>query len=179
MAQQDVPFDAYAVQTVRIMQQYGILLTTLDAAGKPNSMAIGWGTIGSIWSKPVFVVLVRPSRYTYGLLEQRGEFTVNVIPPDMQPIVEYCGTVSGRDRDKFADKGLTPLPAKTIATPNIAQAVVNYECKVVHRNDLLPAQLAEDIARSAYPQGDFHRVYFGQILHVQADADAAARLGAG
>ena len=91
--------------------------------------------------------------------------------------MEYCGTVSGRDADKFADKGLTPQPAKTIQTPIIEQAVIDYECKVVHKNDVIPDQLSPDIRRSAYGAGDYHRIYFGQILNVQADLDAVKRLG--
>ena len=55
----------------------GALLTT-KADGQVNTMTIGWGQIGVIWSKPVFTVLVRESRHTKGLLDKSGEFTVNV-----------------------------------------------------------------------------------------------------
>ena len=52
----------------------GILLTTGEQG---NPMTIGWGMLGRIWSKPVFTVLVRPSRYSFGLLEALPEFAVN------------------------------------------------------------------------------------------------------
>ena len=173
MSKQDVAHDSYAVESTRTMHQTGLLLVTKAEDGKPNAMTIGWGTIGMIWSKPIFIVLVRPSRYTYGLLEETGEFTVNLMPPEMGPVVEFCGTASGRDHDKFAEKGLTATPAKQIATPIIEQSLVAYECKVVHKNDILPEALIEDIKDSAYSSGDFHRVYYGQILNVQAEAGAA------
>ena len=176
MAKQDVEFDTYMVATTRVMHKTGILLTTKDKQGKPNTMAIGWGTIGVIWGKPIFVVFVRPSRYTYGLLEDAEEFTVNVMPPEMSEVVEYCGTKSGRDTDKFADKHLTPAPAKAITTPILDHALIAYECKVVHKNDVVPDELADDIKGSAYPSGDYHRIYFGEILHVQAEPNAAERL---
>ncbi|GAI27467.1 unnamed protein product, partial [marine sediment metagenome] len=53
---------------------------------------------------------------------------------------------------------------------------IHYECRVVHKNDVIPDELTEDIRNSAYRQGDFHRIYFGKILAVYADADAKKRL---
>jgi len=53
----------YFAQTIQRMREDGLLLVTLGADGKANVMTIGWGTMGSIWSRPVFIVLVRPSRH--------------------------------------------------------------------------------------------------------------------
>jgi len=164
MALIEIDYKEAMAQTAESLASGGILLTSQKAKGKPNSMAIGWGTIGSIWSRPVFIVLVRPSRYTFGLIESSGEFTVNVPPDELKDTVMYCGSVSGRDHDKFAEKNLTPLPGKAVACPIIKECVINYECKVIHSNDLVNANLDPEIVAAAYPKGDFHRVYFGQIL---------------
>lgn len=176
MARQDVAFDAYLVETLRAMHQHGLLLTTLDGDGRANTMAIGWGTPGIIWGKPIFTVFVRPSRHTYDLLEGNGDFTINVLPPSMKDVIEYCGTVSGRDADKFLEKHLTAVPARSVSAPVIDQSLITYECRTVHRNDLRPDALAVDIKDSAYAAGDYHRLYFGLILHVQAESDTAERL---
>jgi len=162
---------------MRRMREDGLLLVTAGAGGKPNVMTIGWGTIGSIWSRPVFLVLVRPSRYSYTRLEESGgDFTVNVPPRELAEVVAYCGTVSGRDHDKFVEKHLTPTPSRQVRAPIIRECVIHYECRTLHRNDLAPDTLAQAVQDEFYAQGDYHRVYFGEIVAVYADEDAAKRL---
>ena len=88
----------------------------------------------------------------------------------------YFGNVSGRDYDKFKQKRLTTTPGRKIKSPIIEECAIHYECRVVHKNDVIPDKLAEEILGSAYRQGDFHRIYFGEILAVYADADAKNKL---
>ncbi len=152
-----------------IMGRMGLLLVSIDADGSPNAMTIGWGTIGIIWGKPIFEVLVRPSRYTYNLIEQTGDFTVNIPTPEMADIVSFCGSVSGRDHDKFKEKGLIAVPSKNVKSPIIEQCTINYECKVVHKNDVIKEKLDGKILSSAYKSGDFHTIYYGEILRVCAN----------
>ena len=80
----------------------GVLLTT-KAGGKVNTMTIGWGTLGIEWGKPIFTAFVRKSRHTYKMLEENGEFTINVPMGQVDKnILAVCGTKSGRDMDKIA-----------------------------------------------------------------------------
>jgi flavin reductase (DIM6/NTAB) family NADH-FMN oxidoreductase RutF len=159
-------YPALARETYARMSNGGILLASQDAGGKLNPMTIGWGVFGWIWARPVFTVLVRPSRYTFGCLEATGDFTVNVQAADRRDIVDLCGTTSGRDRDKMFELGLTPLPSRQITSAGIADCPLVFECRVVHKNDVLPPELSDDITTEYYPKGDVHRVYFGQILAV-------------
>ena len=168
----EVSYADYLKETLDALRKPGLLLVSADASGKPNAMTIGWGTIGIIWGKPIFVVLVRPSRYTHGLIEQMEDFTVNVPSADMADVVAFCGSASGRDHDKFAEKGLVAVPGRKVKSPIIDQCVIHYECKVVHKNDVLKDNLASEIVSSAYPRGDFHTIYFGEILSVYASPDA-------
>jgi len=165
----EIPFDSRIQETLAALADPGLLLVTQGKDGKPNAMTIGWGTVGTVWGQPMFVVLVRPSRYSYGLLEENGDFTVNVMPDAMEDVILYCGTVSGRDADKFADKGLAPMPAVEVNAPIIAESRIAYECRTVGTTDLLPEGLEEAIRQSAYPKDDYHRVYFGKILCTRAD----------
>ncbi|MFB3828901.1 MAG: flavin reductase family protein [Bryobacteraceae bacterium] len=176
MAKKTIRYSDYFDQTMQRMRQDGLLLVTTDAGGKPNVMTIGWGAVGSIWGRPTFIVLVRPSRYTYSRLEQVGEFTVNVPPRELAAAVNLCGTVSGRDGDKFQQAGLSLTPGRQVRPPVIAECVVHYECRTLHRNDVVPAALVQAVLDDAYPTGDFHRVYFGEIVAAYADEDAAERL---
>lgn len=141
-----------------------VLLCCVDENGKPNAMAIGWGTVGIIWNRPVFVAFVRPSRYTYQLIEKTGDFTVNIADEGDKEIVNYCGTVSGKTHDKFKEKNLTPLKSEYIKSPLIKECRINIECKVIAKVDLIPEFVDEKIKKEAYPSGNYHRIYFGEIL---------------
>ena len=73
-------------------------------------------------------------------------------------------SVSGRDHDKFQEKGLTVVPLSKVRTPMIRECILHYECQVVHKNDLSSSELKAPIVPKFYPEGDFHRLYFGEIL---------------
>ena len=90
-----VRYTDYFAQTIQRMQEDGLLLVSTGADGKANVMTIGWGTFGCIWSRPIFIVLVRPSRYTYSRLEQVNDFTVNVPPPELAAAASHSGQFQG------------------------------------------------------------------------------------
>ncbi|OGG44673.1 MAG: hypothetical protein A3F84_11545 [Candidatus Handelsmanbacteria bacterium RIFCSPLOWO2_12_FULL_64_10] len=166
----------YFAETMAVMRNEGLLLASVGKDRRPNVMTIGWGTLGSVWGRPVFLVLVRPSRFTYGLLEQAGDFTVNVPPASLAETVAFCGMASGRQHDKFREKGLTASAGKRVRSPIVKECVIHYECRTIHRNDVVAEALAPDIRSGSYPKGDLHRVYFGEVLAVYADPDARERL---
>jgi len=166
----------YLAETIHSLGHEGLLLASVSPVGKPNAMAIGWGQIGVMWRMPILVVPVRVSRYTFQCIEHTRDFTVNVVPAEMTEVVEFCGSCSGRDRDKFAEKGLIALPGQKVKSPIIEQCVINYECRVVGFTNVEPGNLTEQVKQSCYPQGDFHRMYFGEILRVCADPDARKRV---
>jgi flavin reductase (DIM6/NTAB) family NADH-FMN oxidoreductase RutF len=176
MAKVLVPFTTYFDTTIRHMREEGLLLATMGSDGKPNVMTIGWGTIGSIWARPIFVVLVRKSRYSHSRLEQVSDFTVNVLPTELAATAALCGSISGRDHQKFEEAHLTPLPSREVRSPVIKECVVHYECRTVHRVDMAPDSLVQGIHEQFYKNGDFHRIYFGEIVASYADEDADKRL---
>lgn len=154
----------------RIMEAIdeGILLTTA-ADGEKDTMVIGWGHIGVIWGKPVFVAYVRESRHTKSLVEKNGEFTVNTpLAPIDKNIIAVCGTKSGRDMDKFAELGLETEDGLTVSVPGIRQLPLTLECKVIYRQDQDSAALHPDVMARYYKpgtrnEGDYHTMYFGEI----------------
>lgn len=143
----------------------GILLTT-KSADTADTMTIGWGTMGTDWSIPVFTVFVRESRFTKELLDQSGEFTINVPMPgqNVSQIIAYCGTRSGRDVDKFEQLHLHTIPGVRVDVPAIAELPLTLECKVIYRQDQDPAAIGQDILDRHYPKGDFHTAYTAQIV---------------
>ena len=97
---------------------------------KPNIVTVAW--TGTICSDPAMVsISVRPERYSHDIIEETGEFVINLVTKDLTYATDYCGVMSGRDVDKFKEMNLTPLPSKMIDAVGIEDSPVNIECKVV------------------------------------------------
>lgn len=148
----------------QVLHGDGAFLVALDRNGRPNAMTIGWLQLGTVWGRPVCLVLVRPSRYTHGCIEHSGAFTVNVPRGAMAEELAFCGSRSGRDTDKFAELGLQTMPGKKVPLPVLAGCAVAYECRVVAQATLLPEGIRDaGIRAKYYPRGDFHTLFFGEI----------------
>ncbi len=149
----------------RALQNGGVYLNSRDGE-KINSMVIGWGHIGRIWNRPAFVAYVRRRRYTRELLDRNPEFTVSVpLTGQNRKAFEICGMKSGRDRDKFAEAGLTAVPAEAISVPAIREFPLTLECRVVYRQEQVAADLPEDIrARFYSDETEDHVAYYGEIV---------------
>ncbi len=159
----------YVVETNKLMRDGGLLLVSKDE--NPNAMTIGWGFLGTMWSKPVFVVAVRYSRYTYKLLEGMDSFTVCLPSKDMEDVLTVCGTKSGRDMDKFKELKLTPVDGETVDAPYIEECPVHFECKVVYKDEMAEGRLAEPLQGQMYGTKDWHVLYYGEILGCYEAAD--------
>lgn len=158
----EIPYNEYAREMTEILSK-GAFLTT-ESGGKVNTMTIAWGSIGFMWGKPVFMAMVRPSRFTYELLENSRQFTVSIPLKDMHTALGICGSKSGRNTDKLAAANLTTVPGKKIPTPVIAGCGLHYECKVVYKQEMVPALLDKELQDKWYGSGDCHTLYFGEIL---------------
>lgn len=102
---------------------------------KPNIITIAW--TGNICSGrfPKAYISVRPERYSYGLIRESREFVINLTTAALVRAADFCGVKSGRDVDKFAHLGLTPLPAREVSCPIIGESPVSLECRVT---DIIP-----------------------------------------
>lgn len=118
---------------------------------KYNLVTVAWA--GTICSTPPMVsISLRPERYSRGLLESTREFTVNVPSATQAKQVDYCGMVSGRDKDKFRECGFTASAGKFVKAPVVAECPLALECRVTQ----------------SIPLGT-HILYLGEVLAVQAD----------
>lgn len=131
----------------------------------PNTMTIGWGAIGFFWNRPVFLAVVRASRHTHGMLLSSGTFTVSVpTKNDLKQELAFAGTISGRDVDKFSGHGLTPAPARKVDAPIVQECGLHFECRVRLTQDMTPDRMDPSVLKTAYPNGDLHTMFFGEIL---------------
>ena len=169
MDKRDIVYTQYLSQTFHAMKQTGLLLASTDGKGTNNIMAIGWGVVGIIWREPVFMVLVRPSRFTCELIEATKDFTVNVPSQELEEVVSFCGSISGRSCDKFKEQKLTATAGRKVKSPIVDECFIHYECRVIYKSDVVPSELAPDIPPMVYSRGDYHRLFFGHILSVYAN----------
>jgi len=102
-----------------------------DSNGKPNIMVIAWG--GICCSQPPCVTIsLRKATYTYGCIMERKAYTINIPAATLVKEVDYAGTTSGRNVDKFAMAKLTPVRSELVDAPYIHEFPVVIECRVIH-----------------------------------------------
>ena len=129
-----------------------------------NTMTIGWGQLGRIWRVPTCTVFVKHKRFTETFMEKSDYFTVSVLPESMKDALDFCGTKSGRDVDKFEACGLTVAYGEGDA-PYIAEAEIVLVCKKLYAQDMDTMCIADDGPMTRfYADGDYHRIYIGQVV---------------
>ena len=167
-------FDVYH-ETIDKLTGEGILLVAGDP---PNPMTIGWATFGHIWHKQIMTVLVRPTRYTYGIMENVRDFSICVLHDDDVKALSLCGTKSGRDTDKIKTCDFRVEKCSKAQAWFIAGSEIHFECRIVHKHKIDPDTLDPPIIDRYYPQRDFHMVYYGEILgvYLHTNADNASNV---
>ena len=106
-----------------------VLAVSVGSEGPADIIALGWKMFTS-GNPPMVAISVGLTRHSHKLIQEAGEFVLSAPGEDMAEAVLFTGTRSGRDTDKFAETGLTALPAKVVKPPLIGQALVNLECVV-------------------------------------------------
>lgn len=143
------------------------LLTSGDfQAGHFNCMTISWGSLGTIWNRPFAQVAVRPTRYTFEFIDKYPDFSLCGFSKDFRPALQLLGTISGRDGNKIAQAGLTPVASTQIGSPSFAEASLVLECRKMYSQDMDPQSFIDPGIMNNYSKQDDHRLYFGEILGV-------------
>lgn len=127
------------------------LVSCSNGEGKGNVITLAW--VGTVCSEPpVLSIAIRRGKYSHGLIKASGEFVVNVPTEELLRATDICGTLSGRNTDKWQRAGLTPAPASRVRAPLIAECPISLECVV--RETLSPGS---------------HDVFLGEVVasHVE------------
>ena len=128
-----------------------VMVSVADNEGNANIITVAWaGTINS--DPPMVSISVRPERHSYHMIEESGEFVINLTTEELAFATDYCGVKSGRDEDKFAAMKLTKGEALKVKAPIIAESPVNIECKVVNKMEL-----------------GSHTMFMAEVVAVQVD----------
>jgi len=139
---------------------------TMDHA---NLMTFSWQTPIHTSDPCMVLLVVNRIRYTYELIKQNNELTINVPGAELLEATHLAGTVTGRGIDKFAKVGLTPVPANVVTPPLVAECAGHLECWIVethavHSHDLLVCEVVAASAEEEYFDGAWVPEKF-QTLH--------------
>jgi flavin reductase (DIM6/NTAB) family NADH-FMN oxidoreductase RutF len=134
------------------------------ASGSFNVMTVAWGGLGCMWARPLAMIVVRPTRYTYTFFQKYRDFTLSQFPAGFADKLNYIGSHSGRDVDKIRQTGLRPIASERVAAPGFEQAELILECRTMYFSDFDPRHFLADHIEANYPDKDYHRMFFGEIL---------------
>lgn len=139
------------------------MLITAGNLAKFNTMTASWGTLGELWNRKIAICFVRPTRHTYGFMENSDTFTLSFFGEEHRDALNFCGSKSGRSIDKIAATGLKPIEWERQAV-YFQQARLVLICRKLYWQDLDPTHFLDPTIENNYPKKDYHRFYVGEIL---------------
>jgi len=161
------PYD-FNLKINDLWDNHWFLLTVGDfASGDFNTMTVSWGSLGIMWNKPFAMVVVRPTRYTFGFINRFPDFTLSTFPAEYRKDLSLLGKKSGRDGDKIAKTRLHPIASQKVKSPAFAEAELILECRKTYWDDMNPEHFLEPSIRKNYEKHDEHRIYFGEVLRIK------------
>ena len=143
------------------------MLITAGTLEHFNTMTASWGGWGVLWERQVCFCFIRPQRFTRQFVEEARGFSLAFFSEKYRDRLEFCGSRSGRDIDKAAACGLTPIET----SPGIiafAEARLVMECRKIYFQDLDPSHFIDPTITEFYPARDYHRMYIGELIRCWA-----------
>ncbi len=150
MAKIEVPLTG----CLRLLAPGPVVLLTAQYRGRPGVMPAGWLSPAS-YAPPRVTVAVNPQNNTHFLISKSQEFVINIPGRPLAERVAYCGRVSGRDVDKFAQAPLTAVDGRRVTAPWVEECLAHLECGVV----------------DAMEVGD-HTLFLGEVVGAWAEEEA-------
>jgi flavin reductase (DIM6/NTAB) family NADH-FMN oxidoreductase RutF len=151
-----------------------MLITAGNVAGDKgnwNTMTASWGGLGELWAKHVAFMFIRRTRHTFAFANENPLFTLSFFDKAHHKALEIAGAQSGRDIDKAAKGGLTPIVFSGIGgidgAVGFKEAREIIICKKLYGHDFDPAGFLDPAIEKLYPQKDYHRMYIGEVLAVK------------
>ncbi len=129
-----------------------------------NTMTASWGGYGILWNLPVAFLFVRPQRFTFSLLESSDAFSLSFLPEEKRAALLTCGTLSGKNVDKWKASGLTPLENEGV--PFVGEARTVLFCRKLYAAPFLEEGFINKELLQNYRTDDFHQMYIAEIESV-------------
>lgn len=166
-------------EVYQLLEPGPVVLLTTSQDGRPNVMTMSWHMMVE-FEPPRVACVVSRNDYSFAALRSTGECVIAVPDVSLAQQVVEVGNCSGRDVDKFAQIGLTPLAAQIVAAPLVAECFANLECKVIDtrlvaRHELFVLEVVAAWGRRArrMPKTLHHRGYGmfavdGDVIHLES-----------
>jgi flavin reductase (DIM6/NTAB) family NADH-FMN oxidoreductase RutF len=138
-------------------------LLTAGSTGSFNTMTVSWGGFGVLWDRYICYCFSRPHRFTYEFLEKSGSFTLSFFEEKYRSVLDFCGSHSGRDTDKIAETGISPVSGE-LESVYFNEARLVFICRKLYFQDLIPDHFLDRTIHEHYPDKDYHRMYIGEIV---------------
>jgi flavin reductase (DIM6/NTAB) family NADH-FMN oxidoreductase RutF len=170
MSMTDVPLSDFS----RLLHPYNATLVSCQGkSGRPNALAIAWIMPVSL-NPPTLVFAIRRERHSYRLLEETGEFVVNIARRELARQVLFCRRKSGKDVDKFKATGLSLGKARKVTAPIVNECVAHIECTLtdtIPKGDhvLMIGRVLAAYARREVFRGLYDLNRFQPLLHLGGD----------
>ena len=130
-----------------------VMVTRGSEPSEYNIITIAW--TGTICTDPAMCYIsLRPLRHSYEIIRKNGDFVINLTTRALAFATDWCGVRSGRDFDKFAEMGLTPVPASKVKAPLLKESPVNIECVVREIKEL-----------------GSHHMFISEVVAINADEE--------
>ena len=158
--------DAIPENIISLLENDWMLITS-GGEESFNTMTASWGGLGVVWSRPVAFMTVRNTRYTYEFLQRNDYYTLSFFDEDYKGALELLGSKSGRDGDKVAESGLTPMTTP-VGAVSFEEARMIIECKKLYEEALDPKSIFDDAIAESYikTDGERHILFIGEIVDV-------------
>ena len=128
-----------------------VLVSCGSSPEKHNLITVAW--TGTVCTNPAMCYIsIRPERYSYDIIKEEMQFTINLTTEDMAYATDWCGVKSGRDFDKWKETRLTPINGVKVSCPYIDEAPLSIECKV----------------KEIIPLGS-HHMFLAEVVNILAD----------
>ena len=158
------PLNEVALNPIKLFKEDYGLLTARKKNKSFNTMTVGWGMIGNLWSEPVVEVYVRPQRYTFEFNEEDDYFSLSFFDGDFKEALSLLGRKSGRDGDKIKETNLIPLEIEDAVTFKQAKLVI--VAKKIYEDYFKEELFLDQNQLKHYPAKDYHKRYIGKIVAV-------------
>lgn len=160
-----VPIETIANSFIKHLSPGGVLCSVIDSKGNDNLITLGWGLIGDFCNgNSLMTIAITPQRYSYQFLEEVPEFVIGIPDESIAEAVLGCGTLSGRDIEKFDEYNLTRVPSVSVRPPAIRECPINIECSVYTM--VKPPHMLLTPRHRERPIEEQHTIYFADVLHV-------------
>jgi len=120
----------------RLINHGPVVLVSSHKEGKLALTPVAWH-MPVDKDPPIIAFEISRTHFVHECIMETSDFTVNIPSVSLVESVVKCGSVSGRDSDKFKMCGLSPCVSKKISSVGVDESIAIMECVLKRDEHLL------------------------------------------